>query len=828
MKKVYTLLAMAIAFSGISMAQQLPVANEEITTKDIGSFDGLWEVCYPNGGDTPVGHQPPMWSASNIKQSFVEKELVVQNTKDRVQTQANTYSTNLTNIYCGIGTLGSTAPAYITLGEAWSYGSSNIEDSDGGSYGGINFTYRPDAISLWIKRTHGTTATSGKLNSTEKATVLLYSWKGETSSKMKIGLDMPLVGNVKEITMLNRDRDVLGMVTDGVTKSEDFELVSKLEEYIDGDFTDWTNFVYDINYETTTAAPEMLNIVISSANYFDARENIGEGNFLNVDDVSLVYYSTLSKLSIAGRNINLLDDTYEYNVVGVIPTSAEEVVATTKSKFAEAKVALNADEKKITITVTNQGGEDIDGETEHVYTISYSDPISTETHEGYLNISMAGSPLAQNQAATIQIDVVEEGICTFMLPNFSLGSSMSFGNIVVENVTMTEDNGIKTYKGTVKGLELQSIVADVDISGTIDAESNIDFDINVTWNNMPINVTFSSQKAVTSTKKHSGFLNIAMGEGDIQMPLVTNEAKEIEIASYGDNTCKFTLPNFNIESMGMQLGDIVVDNMAITTEDGIETYAGEVKDMQFMEGQIIADVNINGTITDDVVDFKIDVIWHNEETNIPIAVTFTTDKVYEAEEYTGYLNVEMAGTHIVDNQADAIEILQTDDNTCTFTLSDLQITLGDKILPLGDIVVENVSMVTENGNTVYKGSVDGMELMSGEITANVDINGTISTNGNVDFKIDVLWVDNNLPITVTFTSEKVEHVSVNDITDNSETIYGKVGSIVIKGYTGTVNVYGITGQLLRSEAINESANIEMEAGIYIVRIADTIAKVVVK
>lgn len=814
---------MAIAFSGATMAQQLPVANEEITTKDIGSFDGLWEVCYPNGGSTPVGSQPPMWSASNIKQSFVKEELVRLNTKDRIQTQANTYSVDLTNIYCGLGGLGSTAPAYITLGEAWSYGSSNIEDSDGGAYGGIDFTYRPDAISLWIKRSHGITATNGKLNSTEKATVLLYSWKGETSSKMKIGLDMPGFGDVKEITMLNRDRDVLGMVTDGVTKSNDFELVSKLEEYIDGDFSDWTNFVYDINYKTTTA-PEKLNIVISAANYFDARENIGEGNYLNVDDVSFVYYSTLSKLSIAGRNINLVDDTYEYNVVGVMPTSAEEVVATTKGKFAETKVDLNADEKKVTITVTNQGGEDIDGKTEHVYTISYSDPISTETHEGYLNISMAGSPLAQNQAATIQIDVVKEGICTFILPNFSLGSSMSFGNIVVENVTMTEDNGIKTYKGTVKGLELQSIVADVDINGTIDVENNIDFDINVTWNNMPINVTFSSQKTIVSTEKHNGFLNIAMGE-EI---LVENEAKEVEIANYGDNTCKFTLPNFNIESMDMQLGDIVVDNMTITIEDGIETYAGEVKDMQFMGGQIVADVNINGTIADDVVDFKIDVIWHSGETSIPIAVTFTTDKVYEAEEYTGYLNVEMAGALIVDNQADAIEILQTDDNTCTFTLSDLQITLGDKILPLGDIVVENVSMVTENGNTVYKGSVDGMELMSGEITANVDINGTISTNGNVDFKIDVLWVDNNLPITVTFTSDKVEHVSVNNINDNIGTIYGSTGSIAINGYTGTVNVYSITGQLLRSETINENANIEMGAGIYIVRIADTISKVVVK
>lgn len=825
MKKIYTLLAMAFTFSGTIMAQQLP--------NDIGTFDGeMWDPCYPDG-EHKVGVEPPGWSASNVFQVSVIGEFpnLVTSIPDRTTPSNKTYAVHLLNYYCEALGMGSTAPAYITLGRAWNYGDAlNISNpekdkSDGGAYGGIKFTYRPDAVSLWVKRTHASEETSkGNINTSESASVVLYSWKGFTSSTVATGLDLGNGG--KKITMYNRDKDVLGMIEKGVTQSSDFELISKSENYITGDFSEWKQFIYEIDYLSDNE-PDSVNIVISSSDYFN-RKNLGVNNVLDVDDVSFIYYSTLSKLSIAGRNINLVDDTYEYNLVGVMPTSAEEVVATTKGKFAETKVDLNADEKKVTITVTNQGGEDIDGKTEHVYTISYSDPISTETHEGYLNISMAGSPLAQNQAATIQIDVVKEGICTFILPNFSLGSSMSFGNIVVENVTMTEDNGIKTYKGTVKGLELQSIVADVDINGIIDTENNIDFDINVTWNNMPINVTFSSQKAVISTNKHSGFLNIAMGEGEMQMPLVTNEAKDIEIASYGDNTCKFTLPNFNIESMDMQLGDIVVDNMTITIEDGIETYAGEVKDMQFMGGQIVADVNINGTIADDVVDFKIDVIWHSGETSIPIAVTFTTDKVYEAEEYTGYLNVEMAGALIVDNQADAIEILQTDDNTCTFTLSDLQITLGDKILPLGDIVVENVSMVTENGNTVYKGSVDGMELMSGEITANVDINGTISTNGNVDFKIDVLWVDNNLPITVTFTSEKVEHVSVNDITDNSETIYGKVGSIVIKGYTGTVNVYGITGQLLRSEAINESANIEMEAGIYIVCIADTIAKVVVK
>ena len=789
----------------------------------------MWDPCYPDG-EHKVGVEPPGWSASNVFQlsQIGEFPNLVTSIPDRTAPSNKTYAVHLLNYYCEAWGMGSTAPAYITLGRAWNYGDAlNISNpekdkSDGGAYGGIKFTYRPDAVSLWVKRTHASEETSkGNINTSESASVLLYSWKGFTSSTVATGLDLGTGG--KKITMYNRDKDVLGMIEEGVTQSSDFELISKSENYITGDFSEWKQFIYEIDYLSDNE-PDSVNIVISSSDYFN-RKNLGVNNVLDVDDVSFIYYSTLSKLSIAGRNINLVDDTYEYNVVGVMPTSAEEVVATTKGKFAETKVDLNADEKKVTITVTNQGGEDIDGKTEHVYTISYSDPISTETHEGYLNILMGGSPLVQNQAATIQIDVVKEGICTFILPNFSLGGSMSFGNIVVENVTMTEDNGIKTYKGTVKGLELQSIVADVDINGTIDAENNIDFDINVTWNNMPINVTFSSQKTIVSTEKHNGFLNIAMGE-EI---LVANEAKEVEIANYGDNSCKFTLHDFSILSMDLHLGDIVVDNMALATENGTETYAGEVKNMQLMNGEIIADVAINGTITsDDLVDFKIDVIWHYGETDIPIAVTFTTNKVYEVKEYSGYLNVEMEGILIVDNQEDAIEILQTGDNSCTFTLSDLQITMAGATLPLGDIVVENVSMTIENGNTVYEGSVSGMKLMGGNITANVDINGTISADGKIDFKIDVLWVDNNLPITVTFTSDKVEHVSVNNINDNIGTIYGNTGSIAINGYTGTVNVYSITGQLLRSETINENANIEMETGIYIVRIADTISKVVVK
>lgn len=827
MKKIYTLIATILTVAATVSAQQLPVANPDITTKDIGSFDGLWPECYPNGGTTSVGQQPTGWSASNIKQSIAEEILVEQGINRSENEGAYALSVNLTNKFCGLGVLGANAPAYITLGSAWNYGNmSGLKiEGDGGSYDGIEFTYRPDAISLWIKRTHGTS------NTQEKASVILYSWKGETSSSVKVGF-----GSVQATTMINRDRDVLGMITEGVTASEDFELVSQSENLIEGDFKDWKQFVFDINYKTKTVEPEKLNIIISAANYFDDRANIGEGNYLNVDDVSLVYYSTLSELSIGGRKINLVDGQYNYEVIGSMPESEDDVAATVKGNFAEAKVSFNTEAKTVTISVTNQGGEDIDGKTEHVYTITYKDPISSNEYDGFLNINCESMPMisAVNQAAKVQIDVIEDGKCTFLLPDFTF-MGMPVSSIIVENVTMsTAEDGI-TYKGSADGIELADgqIVANVALLGTINSNNIVNFDIDVTWlaqsnegvTEIPIDVTFSSNKAVVSTESYDGFLNIEMGG----TKLAQNEAKQIQIAGYGDNTCKFILPDFSLSSLGLTLGDIIVDDVTITTGDNITTYSGKVENMQFVSGAIVADVNINGTITDaNVVDFKIDVNWHNEGNDIPIAVTFTSDKVYVVKEYNGYLNVEMDGILLANNQEDTINILQTDDNNCTFTLPDFQISLDGNLLPIGDIIVENVSMAEENGNTTYKGTVEGMKLMDGVITADVDINGTILADGKVDFKIDVLWVDNNLPIAVTFTSEKVEHVSIEGINTDNNAIYGTIGAININGYNGKANIYGITGQLVESADVDGNTSINIEAGIYIVRIADIAVKVMVK
>ena len=494
MKKIYTLIAAALACAGTASAQQLP--------NNMGTFDGTWEKCYPNAGDEAVGTQPIGWGASNVYQ-MMPFELVTQG-EDRTSAAETAHSVHMNNTFCGVSWLGigAAAPAYITLGDAWNYGdykdlNTPQDASDGGSYGGIEFTRYPDAISLWVKRSHATSASAGTVNANEKATVLVYSWKGETTSKVGIGLDMSNSGGTV-IDMVNRDKDVLGMITDGVTKSEDFELISKSENYIEGNIDTWTQKVFDIEY-LTESTPEKLNIVIACSDYFN-RSNLGVDNTLDVDDVALVYYSTLDKLTIGGSEIALTADTYEYAGTGEMPTSEGDVVATTKSKFAETKVTLDTEKSKVIITVTNQGGADLDGKTSHTYTITY--PAATtepEQYDGYINAVMNGGQIIENQSATVTITENGDGTCTFLLPNFSFGSA-PLGDIKVENVTITEEGETKKYNGEAKGLVLGDdnfvINADAKLSGTITGDV-VDFKIDVIWTNggnIPIYVTFTSGK----------------------------------------------------------------------------------------------------------------------------------------------------------------------------------------------------------------------------------------------------------------------------------------------------------------------------------------------
>ena len=76
-----------------------------------------------------------------------------------------------------MGALGieSTAPGYISFGTPWVYAVTNLAKCDGGTYGGAEFKYRPDAVAGYFKRTD---------SNNEVSHIIFYSWTGTFKSNI--------------------------------------------------------------------------------------------------------------------------------------------------------------------------------------------------------------------------------------------------------------------------------------------------------------------------------------------------------------------------------------------------------------------------------------------------------------------------------------------------------------------------------------------------------------------------------------------------------------------------------------------------------------------
>lgn len=496
MKKILSATcAMMLASAGMmANAQQLPNGN----------FDGTWVDCKPDGSNV-VGVQPEGWMASNVYKYFlmaVKVPLVFQDV-DYNAASDNLFSVRMENLFAGAFGIGANAPGYITLGTSWAYGDiSNVGDpekdtSDGGSYGGVQFKFRPDALSLWVKRTHGTEKPN------EKASVIFYSWKGQTSSEVITGLS----SNPVKINMVDREKDVLGMIQDGVTKSDDFELISKSENYVEGDITEWKQFTYPITY-FSDGTPEKINVILSSSDYFN-RAELGKDNKFWVDDVKFIYYSRLASISFKGTPFdNLKENVYYYEVYAPLNFTKEDVVAKAKGQTgAVTDITVDTDNAQVKVTVSNNVGSDSDGVSSHTYTFQYQKPEVepiVEVYEGYLNVEMNGGQIEQNTRSKIEIHDYQNGTCTFLLPNLTIGGTLALGDIRIDNVVITSAEGENSYAGTVDDMVLHNdflgdIHAKVELNGTI-IGSDVKMDVDVIWypgypnkeNETPIKVSFTS------------------------------------------------------------------------------------------------------------------------------------------------------------------------------------------------------------------------------------------------------------------------------------------------------------------------------------------------
>lgn len=550
MKKSFLLSgALLLSISAFTAnAQQLP---------NVG-FDSWKTTCgktlsVPNDFRQRPGVEPSDWNGSNVNQYVIiekkESGLVTQ------QTEGNNKYLQLKNIFMGVSTFGSVAPGFVNFGTPWVYAALPISDCDGGVFGGVSFDKKPDAIKGKYKRTD---------SNSEDSHIIAYLWNGTYTSK---------IGNVAQ-TKIEEQNDVDRVVFGKATGSASGKLVASCDKAFSTTVNkDWETIVVPLDYVANAGNPTMMNVVISAGDYWN-RSNLKKNTTLLVDDVDFVYYSTLTSLKAGNKTIALKDGVYNYTVAGKMPTK-EEVVATCKSQFADAAVAVDAANYKVTVTVTNQGGKDVDGATQHVYTLQYTAPV-VKQYAGILNVEMVGEDVIANATQEVTISYYNDNTCDFSLPNFMFAGN-NIGNIEIPNVKVSEDAaGTKTFTdGEVEAMKLADggIVAHVVLNGgTITSAGVINMPITVGWmsgypddkTELPIEVLFSSDKKVEVTE--AGYYYVIKGD-DYQHPLVEHQATMLKSVKYGDmNGFTYTLSLDGVNAGGINFGDMAVAGLDNTDE----------------------------------------------------------------------------------------------------------------------------------------------------------------------------------------------------------------------------------------------------------------------
>lgn len=508
MKRLFTLLLLGSSLAG--WAQQVN-----------GSFDEPWEDCIPYNADGKTqGTEPVGWQCSNTR--GVNLGIIAMGnasfTFPVTGRNGQGYAVQLKNGETGAYSYKSNVPAYICLGTPWAT-SVGINNSDGGAFGGLDFTYRPDAIEFYYQRT----ATA---SSTQPGTVVAYLWSG-TYTQASVPQSIVISGTPTTSDMTDRDRNILGKSLDGCQGgaiTQEGTLVASLEHSITANTADgeWDYACIPFTYKSTNTKPEKINIIFAANDYFGARTAIVKDDQLVVDDVRLIYYNTLKSLSYEGASLNFNENTLSYDL-SQFQYEAAKLSFEKKAVGGTAQATYNETSGIVTIKVT---GEDNASTT-------YSLQFKKVTGE-ISSISYNGTPI--------------EG--------FAQGTNHYY------TVTGEYTEGCLTATPQDEG-------------------ANVQYDYDAATRIATISIPESGKdicyyvKFAEDANAYSSKLVIGMAGRFLSAPV-----QEVGITDEKEGTVNLQLRNFSLEGLGL-IGDIFVYDVAITADGHISktdniTIFGEV------------------------------------------------------------------------------------------------------------------------------------------------------------------------------------------------------------------------------------------------------------
>lgn len=432
MRKI--LLTALLAAGGLTAsAQYLPNGDFQQWKTTCGKSDQT----SPNFGSAPAGLatrpgvEPQDWNGSNVNQTVFS----VNASSDALVTRQGDTENFYVRLVCTkVGShklnILAEAPAFINFGTPWVYAVSTKSKCDGGVYGGMSFSYKPDAIKGRYKRTPATKA--------EKARIIAYLWSGTFKSSIPSG-------NSKERTQDDVDRAIMGRVS-GVTG--DGKLVASCDYGFETTKNnDWEEIIVPINYKRTDVVPTKMNVIISSDDYWN-RGNMVENSTLEVDDVQFVYYHALESITYKGKTIKMEEGKNFYNLL--IDEDFDISNFSYEKIGAGATVDKSFDPKSQMLTVTVKGNDfNVNPKSVTVYKFRVAKEVTDFTSD--LSVELVKMGMFDPAESTIQLYKEQDGSYTFQLRNFSLmGGSMNVGTIVLKKLEINGDKITTTQETKIQ------------------------------------------------------------------------------------------------------------------------------------------------------------------------------------------------------------------------------------------------------------------------------------------------------------------------------------------------------------------------------------------
>lgn len=555
-KQLLTLALLAVA--GTAGAQQLPNVGFEGWKTACGN---TFQASDKSEKQRP-GVEPKGWNGSNVKQSVFGQTATEDNLVTQQKSDGRGKYVKLANRYVEKWGVGATAPAYLTFGTPWSYPTSDKNSQDGGTFGGVEFKYRPDAIKGMYKRTN----VSGK---TENAHIIVYLWTGTFTSK--IGK-----GGSPSISKENVDRAIMDKSNAGTITGDGKLVASADHEFATTKNNDWEEIIVPIVYNDKTTIPTKMNVVISSADYW-TRSNIiptttgVDGSVLEADDIEFVYYHALNSATYDGQAIPNFDEgTLNYDLSSQV-----------------------YDEKKFDCTVKGIGAEAVK---------------SYDESTGLLTVTVNGN--------NISADATSKTVYTFQFKKVNYTGVLSALSVNGKNIETFAEG---SYHYTVVGDYADGCVtatakgADDVVATNYDAATRI-CSINVTGGSKANTYFVKFAKATTDYK---GKMSIAM----VGQQLLSAATSTVGITTPVDNKVDFQLLGFALG--GEPIGDIFVTDVPYAEENGVVNLYKEQTitifgDQSENMGLIDLPVVLTGTLKDGKLTANIGITWNGMKITVDL------------------------------------------------------------------------------------------------------------------------------------------------------------------------------------------------------------------